>query len=176
MSHASFSHNSRQRSPLLQLPTELRLQIYADLSQLPASEYQYRSTIDEDPWSRAIRNSNIGKLLALLQTCGELRTEVRDFIYAQTGLTIMIQSFDEQQIQDRLAKEEARDFPSFPDVRFLKMSRHLQLRGGRAGGCCLYSTGSRNFQRYMMAMLDRPTAEPLERFRLVIFSWPSKIS
>lgn len=172
MYRASSSHDFCPRSPFLGLPTELRLQIYTDLSQLlRAPRHRRRYTIDGDDIFMFTKHQKFAPLLALLQTRHKVRTEVQDLIYAQTAFTIMVQRLDEGEIRDRIREKAVGALPFLPDTRFLKHCRELLL----AGDIKLVLSKDLKLLRNMAAMLDSLVAERLDKFRLVIFDWPSSI-
>jgi len=117
------------------------------------------------------KHQKFATLVALLQTCRKVRTEVQDLVYAQTAFTIMIQSLDEGEIRDRIREKAVGDRPFLPDARFLRQCRELSL----GGHIRLVLSKDMKLLRNMAAMLDCLVAERLDKFRLVIFYWPSNV-
>jgi len=117
------------------------------------------------------KHQKFATLVALLQTCRKVRTEVQDLIYAQTAFTIMVRRLDEGQIPNRIREKAVGDSSFLPDTRFLRHRRELLI----GGHIRLVLSKDLKLLRNMAAMLDSLVAERLDKFRLVIHCWPSSV-
>lgn len=173
------SSSSEQLSLLLRLPPELRLRIYNYLARPQTYQSRHHRTLltaDGDAVSVYVQRRDLSAVLPMLQTCGMLHKEVKDFIYSRAVFTVVVQNqaWEAAVISDSSAAWN-KVTTVLHDLSFLKPVRRLMLRAGIRGpgtAAAIDANQERTTLAKLAAMLDALSdGGMLKEFHFDMFFW-----